>query len=464
MKTKSVPISWVISEEHRFDCGPFTRGGIEAKKTLEGLNVPKKKLSELTLGGLDGMYHVGMDKLRWVDGPEYGVPFLRSADILRADLSSQPYISRAQVKANPLFTCPAGSTLITRSGTIGRMTYCRDDMAEMAMSQDVLKVVPDTGKVASGYLYAFLSSKYGVPLIVNGTFGSIIVHIEAENIAELPVPRLGDEVERNAHDLIEGAASARVRAVQHKRHARKLLLERLGLDDISSAGTPTSFAVFSVDSSGLSRLDAAFHSPVCRTAATQLATASPRNRALADLARVFTPGIFKRRYVDAPEYGYPYFSGTELFQLDAAPRGYLAKKWSEIEEYRVATDWLLIQDAGQLGGLIGSVVRVPPHFAGSVVSNHLMRVAVEEREVAAFLFAVLTSAHGYRAIVRNAFGSSIPQLDPKHIAQLMLPWPDRSVRKEVSELVLRAWKLEDEAIADERQAVALVEHAIQEAA
>jgi len=87
----------VIEEEHRLDCGPFTRGGIEAKKILQAAKVPKDQLIRLTRDGLSGIYHVGMDKLQWVDGPDHGVPFLRSADVLRSDLSKLPFISRRQV-------------------------------------------------------------------------------------------------------------------------------------------------------------------------------------------------------------------------------------------------------------------------------------------------------------------------------------------------------------------------------
>jgi type I restriction enzyme S subunit len=52
-----------------------------------------------------------------------------------------------------------------------------------------MRVVPDAEKIPPGYLYAYLSSKFGVPLVVGGTYGAIIQHIEPEHIANLPVPR-----------------------------------------------------------------------------------------------------------------------------------------------------------------------------------------------------------------------------------------------------------------------------------
>lgn len=466
MKVKTIPSAWMRRDGRRFDCGPYMSGALEAKIRLEELACRKDRLADLTAGHAGGIYNGPQFVRNFVDDPEHGVPFLGTSSMLRADLSDLPLLRKRDALSAKLayLRIDPGMTLISCSGTIGRMVYARPDMAGMWSNQDILKVVPNVKKVPAGYLYAFLSSKFGVPLVTSGTYGAIIQHIEPQHIADLPVPRLGDDVEGEAHRLIDGAATARTRAALLKREARNLLLAHLGLRDIGASGTPTSFAVFSVRSVDLTRLDAGFHSPSCRAAVAELTGSTPKTRAISEIANVFTPGIFKRRYVDSPEYGYPYFSGTELFQLNAAPRGYLARKWSGIEGYRVSTDWLLIQDAGQLGGLIGTVVRVQPFFDGSVVSNHLMRVAVNCRETAAYLFAVLTSPHGYRAIVRNAFGSSIPQLDPKHIAQIEVPWPDESVRLEVAEKVLEAWGLEDQAVVSERDGVALVERAIEEAA
>ena len=68
-------------------------------------------------------------------------------------------------------------------------------MDGMACSEDVLRVVPDPDRILPGYLYAFLSSKFGKSLVVGGTYGAIIPHIEPHHIASLPVPRLGEELE-----------------------------------------------------------------------------------------------------------------------------------------------------------------------------------------------------------------------------------------------------------------------------
>jgi type I restriction enzyme S subunit len=438
-------------------------GALEAKVLLELMLARKDKLQHLTRDGISGIFHAGRIKRVWVESPGHGRPFLSSTDILQADLSNLPFISKKAVAENPRLPLHAGWTLITRSGTVGRMAYARPDMEGYACSEHVLRVVPDAEKIPPGYLYAYLSSKFGVPLVVGGTYGAIIQHIEPEHIANLPVPRLGAKAEREIHMLIENAANARSQA-HHLRHdAQSRFYRQFSLSDLTDADTAVNHATFSVKASSLQRLDAAHYSPACRAAADELASCGESKR-LDDVARVFTPGIFKRIHVEDPNYGYPYFSGTELFQYDAEPRGYLSRRAPKIEDYIVRGNWLLIQDAGQLEGLIGRLVRVTPSIANSVVSNHLTRIASEDVETSAYLSVVLSSPHGYRAITRNAFGSSIPQLDPAHIGALRLPWPSAAIRKRIAEPALAAWKLEDEASASVRRATKKVEDSIEKGA
>lgn len=465
MKVKTIRSSWLEREGRRLDCGPYLSGALEAKVRLEELACRKDRLADVTRGHGGGIYNGPQFARNFVEDPQHGVRFLGTASMLRADLSELPLLRKRDAVSSKLayLRVSAGMTLISCSGSIGRMVYARPDMDGMWSNQDILKVVADPRKVLSGYLYAFLSGRYGVPLVTSGTYGAIIQHIEPQHVADLPVPRLGESFERHVHDLVERAATARSRAASLKAAAQNELRAELGLADLRGAPTPATYTAYSITSSSLGRLDAPHFSPPCVKAANALASSARLQRRLGDIGRVFTPGIFKRRHVEDPAFGYPYFSGSDLFLLQPVPRGFLGHKWSGIEEYRVEKDWILIQDAGQLGGLIGTLMRVPPNVAGGVVSNHLMRVAIGDRAEAAFVFALLASPYGYRAIVRHAFGSSIPQLDPKHIADVLLPWPDAEIRSRVAAQIIDAWDLEDAAVVSEAEAVAAVECAIEEA-
>jgi type I restriction enzyme, S subunit len=466
MKTITVPSSWLLRDGMRLDSGPYISGALEARMILEKLRVRKDPLSLLTTGHQGGIYNGPQFKRNYVESSQYGVPFLTGGDVLQTDLSQLPLLSRRDALSNKLrfLRISPGMTLISCSGSIGRMTYARDDMDGIWSSQDVMKIVPDPVKVLPGYLYAYISSKFGVPLVVGGTYGAIIQHIEPHHIAHIPVPRISPNIESDAHKLVQEAADARTLAAKKRAEAMKSFIRHFRLSDLSTAPISINRAIFDISARELRRMDATYFSPICREAAIELRSCSRLTHKLGAVARVFTPGIFKRQHVDDPHYGYAYFSGSELFQYDAEPRGYLSRRASNITEYLVERDWLLIQDAGQLAGLIGRVVRVTPFVAGGVVSNHLLRVVADNKVDTAFLFIVLSSPQGYRAITRNAFGTSIPQLDPTHIGAIDIPWPAESERIRLAEPVLEAWELEDFATEAIRKAIRLIESTIEEGA
>lgn len=459
MKIKEVPSPWITRWGNRLDAGPYLSGAVDARMLMESPRFRSCRLASVT----SAIYHAGREGRRWVSDEKCGVPFLSSSDILKADLSDLPLLSKKQVDGNPAFVVRKGWTLVTRSGTIGRMAYVRSDMDGMACSEHAMRVVPDKNSIAPGYLFAFLRSRYGVPMVIGGTYGSIIQSIEPEHLSGLLVPRFGDTIELQAHALVERAADNRAKAAELRRLSQARLVTSLPLPDMARDGTPLTFAAFEVEASSLARLDAAYYSPP-GVAATAALGRFDRTQRLAAVSRLFQTSIFKRPYVSDPQHGYPYFSGAELFTYDPSPRGYLRKRAPGIEDYVVRRDWLLMQDAGQLGGLIGRVMRVTASQDGSVVSNHLIRIVPETRADAGYLFAVLSSPIGYRAVVRNAFGSSIPQLESAHLGQVRVPWPEDELRERIADPVLASWDLEDEASRCDANAVAVVEQAIKEAA
>jgi len=463
MKVKTIPSAWMRRDGRRFDSGPYLSGALEAKVRLEEMTCPKDRLADLCEGGIAGLVNAGRITRQWAADAAHGVPFLTSTSILQADLSDLRFISRRAVRENPKLIIREGHTLITRAGTIGRMSYARPDMDGMACTEDVLRVIPDSQRVPSGYLYAFLSSKFGVPLVTSGTYGAIIQHIEPQHIADLPVPRLGDAVEKRVHGLVKGAARKRTNATQLLSQADSCVRAMLGkpVDDGCDHEKTWTF----VSCTRLqSRFDAYYFSNRCEAARRALDTAQvDEHRRLADVATVFIPGIFKRRYADDPRFGVPYITGGDVFQLTPKSERYLMHRVVTEHQLAVEEGTILIQEAGQLGGLIGRSVMVGSHLDGFAVSNNMVRVKSNVRRDAGFIFALLSTDEGVTLIAREAAGSSIPHMDATRVRGLQIPWPNQKRRYEVSDLVDEAIKLRDGATLAEDEARTLVERAIEEA-
>jgi len=214
-----------------------------------------------------------------------------------------------------------------------------------------------------------------------------------------------------------------------------------------------------------SRFDAYYFSNRCEAARRALDTAQvDEHRRLADVATVFIPGIFKRRYADDPRFGVPYITGGDVFQLTPKSERYLMHRVVTEHQLAVEEGTILIQEAGQLGGLIGRSVMVGSHLDGFAVSNNMVRVKSNVRRDAGFIFALLSTDEGVTLIAREAAGSSIPHMDATRVRGLQIPWPNQKRRYEVSDLVDEAIKLRDGATLAEDEARTLVERAIEEAA
>jgi type I restriction enzyme, S subunit len=386
-----------------------------------------------------------------------------STDILAADLSSLPLISKKQVQANPNFTIHEGWTLITRSGTIGRMAYARADMDGIACSEHVMRVVPDDSKVKPGFIYAYLSGRFGLPMVVSGTYGSIIQSIEPHHIADLPVPRLG-EVEDRAHELIQTAAELRSESSKVIAEAITTLESGAGLEPLLTQGKAMGFDVSAVSSSDLiKRLDAVFHSAFHREVVTSLGNSSIPSIRIADIAvSVVEPKRFKRIHVEDAEYGIPLFGTTALMWADPQPSYFIPKNMVGADELIVDRCTVLIPRSGQLSGLIGTAVLPYGQLVGGAVSEDAIRIHCDNEFDAAFIFIALRSEHGRRQLKARAYGSSIPHLDVSQIEQVQLPGFNGEERKRIGEMGASASKLRDQAISLESQARALVERTIEE--
>lgn len=462
MRTGVVRIQDIVSDGRRLTGGFHVSEDQRAIGSLRRMKGPKVALKSLVEGR--GIFRGPIFSRMYVDDPSHGEPYVSARDIVTSEVKTAAYLSRRHGRLLEDLRLREGMILVTCSGmNLGSAIWTRGEMDGLVASHDLIRIEPNATEVPPGYLFTFLSSRYGHALIRKQIYGGHIKHIEPEQIADLPVPRVGADIERAVHHLTESANKSRDQAHQLRRDAQALFAKLFSLTDLSQAPTSVRHTIFSVQASSLARLDATHHSPACRAAAAELAKGTDVRR-LDSVARVFTPGIFKRMHVEDPAFGYPYYSGTELFLYDPEPRGHLSRRAPKIEDYVVRLNWLLIQDAGQLEGLIGRLVRVTPSVADSVVSNHLMRVATDDATDAAYLSVVLSSPHGYRAITRNAFGSSIPQLDPAHIGALRIPWPSSTRRKRIAAPVLEAWRLEDEASESARAALRTVEDTIEKGA
>lgn len=430
--------SWLEEGGRRLDCNPYMSGAREAKDALEELRSPKSKLHEVT----HDIFDSGRESRRWVDDPKFGVRYMGSAAIDLADLSLLPLISSKQVARNPRLLVEEDWSLITRSGTIGRMAYVRSDMAGLACSEDVLRVIPNRDRILPGYLYAFLSSRFGVPLVASGTYGAIIQHIERAHISDLPVPRFDEALEQSVHEQIAQAAQLRADATRLLREAQQVLLSEIGAPDVS--GLTKTERLFTVARSSelarTGRMEGNFYNAVAARVESWARGVGARCRSLGDVADVYDVPPFKHIYVDEG-YGVPFFTSGEIFGLDRTATKFLSKtRTLNLHKYMLEQDWVLLARSGQLGGIIGRPQYVDSALSGSATSDHVIRIV--PREVpGGYLYAYLyCAAIGYPLVTRTMTGHSIPALWPSQLMSLPVVLADPDAMNRISSIVVSAFE------------------------
>jgi len=469
MKVKTIRADWLERDGRRLDCNPYMTGAIEARATLEALRVRKDPLHSITRGHNGGIYNGPQFARRWVEDPKYGVPFLGSSDVLNSDLSMLPYFQRKLAQSPKLahLEVKPGMTLITCSGTIGRMVFARPDMDGMWSSQHVIKVVPDESKIPPGYLYVFLSSKFGVPLVVGGTYGAIIQHIEPEHIAHLPVPRFDDPFERDIDRLIRKASIGLASSQEKVRNATALLFDSVGLKDIPAEewhrmGPDLDFVESKPSVASLRALN---FNPRFKNLIEAICRKPHK-----PLGEICVPGTLKRggRYkrIDAsPEYAYRLIGQKELFYL--RPEGRWIAKSSVGNDVLVDEGTILVAAQGTLGE---SEVYCRAEFAwGPYVtmaySEHLLRVVADEAVMPrGCLYAFMRSETAFRMLRSISVGTKLQDQHYAFKAQLPVPYPNRKLQVKIHDLVVSAYESRHHAIRLLDQAQMLLEKKIDEAA
>ena len=114
-------------------------------------------------------------------------------------------------------------TLITCSGTIGKVTLVPRHWEQWTANQHIIRVVPASDNIA-GYISIFLASDYGYNLITRFTYGSVVDEIDDRHVSQIPFPILKDsDAQTEINRIALEANELRYKAYQLEQEAMKIL-------------------------------------------------------------------------------------------------------------------------------------------------------------------------------------------------------------------------------------------------
>lgn len=459
VKWCSVSLSNVISRGKRLEASVFD---VEAKQAREIIS--KGRYGTVFLSGDDGLietaYYPGwMQRSRlkriYCD-KQYGEGFYLPSQMMDLYPVPEKHISRlADCDMNEL-RLKRNTLLLTRSGTIGNISYVSKTLDGCVFSDDVIRVTFKE-EYDLGYVYTFLKSRVGSLILQTNGYGSVITHVEPGHLAEVLIPNAPLELRKRIHNLIVRSYSLRDKSNEAIDEATRLLVEELHLPPIHEMGKSSAVAnTYSVKLSNMAgRLDASYHVPIVDAITTHLQQYAEKITTIGDAhisKRVILPGRFKRVYVEEGR-GRVFIGGKQLGELDPSNKKYL----SNIHHGdRIARQLELTENMTLItcSGTIGKVVLVGKHWNGWTANQHIIRVVPADDTIAGYLYIFLASDHGRTLITRYTYGSVVDEIDDNHVRQIPIPMlRNQDIQKKINNLALEAnakryeaYKLEQKAL------------------
>jgi len=459
LKWCQVSILDVINNGKRLEASVF---GVEVKQALEAIK--NSKFSSIPLIGENGFVknaHYG-DRLKRNYVPKSvtnAKGFLGSAEML--DILPRPVKYMIDDDTVQKLRVSEGMILISRSGTIGNVTYVSKTLENFLVSEHAIRLECSE---YPGYVYAYLKSDVGRKLILSKNFGSVVQEIEPDDIATIPVPNACKAIKERIHQLVIESYELRDKSNSLMIEAANLLKKELNIVEVDLLDKKLyddSFGaeIFEVPLSSLNmRFDASYHMPVVTAINKILADNALRMVPIGDSEvsrEVILPGRFKRVYVDEG-YGTTFIGGKQLWQLDPANKKFL----SNIHHGDYISDKLELHENMTLitcSGTIGKVSLVNKAWEGWAANQHIIRIIAANNEISGYLYVFLNSEYGYYLINHNTYGAVIDEIDDTHIKEIKIPiLKNKDVQKKINDLALEANKLRHNAYKKEQEAIHLL--------
>ncbi|MBT2564699.1 restriction endonuclease subunit S [Pedobacter sp. ISL-68] len=449
----------------RFDANFHLSEGQLAEKLISLSPYPLDNIRNWS----EGIFYGGRSKRIYVNDSANGIPFGGITCMLQSGDLNTKYISRKHSENLDASFIRKGWILIARSGSgaIGTAQYVNKTLAKIAISEDVIRVVPKRN-VLSGYMYAYLTSRIGYNIIRTGIFGSAIPHIEPHHIGDLPIPVIPEIKQQEIHDLIEEAYSLREEATQLIIDAKNQFNELNELDYPEEWLAVSENAIqlgYSVKMSGLFKT-----------------TIKARNHSLRAKKIIeywnSAKGLTLNDYLDAPfkigsRASFKRITSSNFKGHDLISQGDIhrqnPKVFKQVRAKRInpsdtaQRSSLIMPSAGTLGEneIFTRPLLVRSNFEGKLLSEVIGKFKCKTEMDAAYLFIALSSKAGFRILRAMVYGTNLLYPNWELIKEINIPVKSQQVKEIIGQKVIEAFDKRGLADKKENLAIELVENEIQ---
>ncbi|MDU1938567.1 MAG: restriction endonuclease subunit S [Veillonella sp.] len=450
----SVSLSEILERDNRLEASTFNINRDHAIQLLKNSKYELALLGTNEFGFKDCFYgpRAKRNYLTNIDNTSIG--FLGSSEMLDIFPNPVKFVSPDNPMINSL-SLTEETILISRSGTIGNITFVNKSLSKFLVSEHAIRLVMNE---FPGFVYTYLKTDVAQNLLHAEKFGSVILEIEPEAIKNMLIPNPPVLIKQKIHDLIIDSYCKRDESNDLINEATRILIDALELppmedmekEAFSYSEEISSFPVKLSELNG--RLEGNYYTTVVPVIEKYLSKNAElfrlRDKKITD--KIILAGVFKRNYVQKGQ-GYPFIGGKEITQLSPKTDKYLSyithKKRYE-KELRVKENWILVTDRGT----IGKVVIVPKHMENMAISQNVLKIA--PKIYPGYIYCFLNSDYGQLLIKRQSYGSVVNMIDNSCMGDVQVPiLKNRKIVEKIDSLVLKANELRYEAYKQEQKAI-----------
>lgn len=457
----TIPISEIFETKgNRFDASVYCTEGRTARIKLEK---GKFELVDLSPKGnlVEQCLYPNRFKRIYVD-KKVGLDFLLPSQINEVYPKPDKYISpKTEVNIDGL-KVKKFNLLLTRSGTIGNLTFVSDTLEDKIFSDDVIRISFNDVEDA-GYVYAFLRSKTGQNILTTNNYGAVVQHIEPSHLAEIKIPNPPKTIKAKINKPILDSFKLRDESNELIDKAQQALIQELKLPPLYELpqkvfGDNADITTYTVPASKLNnRFDGSYHIPIADAIVSHISKYATDVVSIGNeqISRaVVLPGRFKRIYVEESN-GIPFFGGKQIYELTPSNVKYLSKAHHSKrvkEQLELKENMVLIT----CSGTIGKVVIVPKHWEGWAANQHILRIVPTNNDIAGYIYAWLDTDYGAALIKKHTYGAVVDEIDDRQLSEVPIPFVEEEKQRQINSLVLEANKKRYEAFLLEQEAISII--------
>src|SRR3989339_275127 len=381
-----------------------------------------------------GIFDISPDYYR-----EEGVPLIRTSEIKDPllNFTSTVYLDEDVHKIHKKTQLTEGDIVFTKIGAyIGDVAILPPKFPKYNFSQNVTGLSIKKDRIESGFLLAYLLSKFGRNQILRVAMLSGQGKLELEDIRNLKIANVSQSLRGNIHKLVFTANQYKENSSLFYLQAEQLLLSELGLLDWKPKHTLSFVKNFS-DTKESNRFDAEYFQPKYEEIIEAVKKYQNGFDELGNLVKIkksVEPGS------DAyQEKGIPFVRVSNLskFELSDNNQQFISEElYEELKTHQPKKGEILLSKDATLG--MAYYLNEEPQKM--IVSGGILRLKMDSKQILPeYLTLVLNSVIVQKQIERDAGGSIINHWRPDQVKATLIPILKEDKQKEIKELIEKSF-------------------------